>query len=327
MTDRASVFEDTIIGVEVTPGTSVAVTKRLSATGISSTPNIATRRFRPMGRKMDTLVIPGKSSTEASIEGAGTYYDLVYLLSSIMGKVTPVLVPTSVSAYDWTFIITPGGPDIAQTYTVESGSSVRASKFTGGLVTELGIEINSDEINISGAMIGRVYQDGVTKTVAGVTDTATTPILPDAVDVTSDATFAAIGTTKLLRALSASVNISNKYAPLWVLDSAQTSFAGHVETAPDITATLMTEADAAGMALFPLLQAGTTRFIRIKNIGPTVVTTFNHEIEIDLAVKVEAINSLGDQDGVYGAEWALRAVDDALLDGIKIRIRNGLAAL
>lgn len=327
MSERATVFEDTILGMEVVPGTSVAVTKRMTAMGIAATPDVTTRRFRPRGRKLDTLVIPGKRMTNAEIEGAGTFHDPVYALSSIFGKPTPILVPTATAVWDWTFVTLPAAPDVPQTFTVESGSTVRAAKFTHGLFTEYGMEMNSDEVNVSGAMIGQVYTDGVAKTTVGVTATGDTPIIPDDTDVFLDTTFGAIGTTKLLRALGANWNIASKYNPLWVMNSANPSWVAPVETPPDLTLTMTLEADAAGMAILTALETGVTRWVKIFNQGPIIESTFRYEFEVLMAARVEAVNSLGDNDGVYAVEWGFRAVDTSDIAGAKIRIRTNFNTL
>jgi len=327
MTDRATVFEDTIIGLETTRGVSVPVTKRLSSLGFSISPEIETRRFRPQGRKLDTLVIPGRSSSTADIEGAGTFHDIVYALSSILGKTTPVLVATTTAVWDWTFNILPSAPDNPATYTVESGSSVRAAKFTHGMFTDLTLDMNTEEVTVSGTMMGQGYTDGVAKTTAGVTSTGDTPIIPDDIDVFLDSTFATLATTQLLRVMGVNLEIGSRFSPVWTMNSQIDSWAAYVETAPDLAITLNVEADTAGMALLPHLRTGATRWIAIKTAGPIIEGTSKYELDIRGPVKVEAINSLGDSDGVYAAEWGLRAIDTTDISGVRIRVRTNFSTL
>ena len=60
------------------------------------------------------------------------------------------------------------------------------------------------------------------------------------------ATGAGLGGTKLTRVLSGSLDISDRYSPLWAIDCAVDGFAAHVETPPTAQLKLLVEADAAG---------------------------------------------------------------------------------
>jgi hypothetical protein len=166
MTERATVFEDAQIGPEslAAKGVAVAADTRLPAIGINMTPAITTRRFRPRGRKLDTLIVPGKKSTEGDIEGVATYQDPVYVLDSLLGTTTPTIPGGATLARERLWRIISSGPDNPQSYTVEAGSSVRAARATHVVFTEMSLELNSEEVNIGGALIGQRYVDGITRT-------------------------------------------------------------------------------------------------------------------------------------------------------------------
>jgi hypothetical protein len=328
MPERASIFETVQIGPETVPGTAVPATKKLSAMGISIRPAITSRRFRPGGNKLDTLIIPGRKSSEADVEGVGTFVDPCYALSSVLGTTTPTGVAGSTGAFDWIFAMNSSGPDNPKTFTVESGSSVRAARVTHGVFTEYGMTFNSEEVTVSGALIGQRYEDGITRTVAGVTSTSASPIIPDDTDVFIDTTFAALGTTKQLRAMSAEFKVGNRYSPLWVMNSANASWVAIVETAPDVTLNLTVAADAAGMANLTALETGATRYVRLKNEGSAILATVaKHLFQIDMAARVENIGSLQDQDGVFAATWNFRAIDTTSLAGVQVKVTNDLASL
>ena len=160
MVERATVNQVTQIGVEATPGTAVAALKKLQALSIEPGIKANINSYRPMGAKYQTIAALGKEWTEASIEGPLAYNDLTYLLASVLSYAAPVQ-QGGTAAYLWTFTPAQSAEDTVKTFTVESGSPVRAGRFTYGLVNELGITITRDEATVSGSMFGRRYEDDV----------------------------------------------------------------------------------------------------------------------------------------------------------------------
>ena len=84
MPERATVYEASQIGVEVTPGTPVAATKRLLCTEINPDPNMNMRNYRPMGFKFNTGQARGKEHTNISYQGDLCFNDLAYILSALL---------------------------------------------------------------------------------------------------------------------------------------------------------------------------------------------------------------------------------------------------
>ena len=66
-----------------------------------------------------------------------------------------------------------------------------------------------------------------------------------AIDVYMDPTSGTLGTTKLTRVLNANIHISDRFGPVWVLNTANNSYVATVETEPSAELTLLVEADAA----------------------------------------------------------------------------------
>jgi hypothetical protein len=131
----------------------------------------------------------------------------------------------------------------------------------------------------------------------------------------------------MLRALKAGFGISNRFNPLWAMNSAMDSWSAFVETAPDLTFTLQLEADAAGMTLLGNLEQGDIRYLRIQNIGALIEGTTFNQLTIDAAFSVESVQDLGDADGVYAVNYNFRALDNGIYTGARILVRNGLASL
>jgi hypothetical protein len=329
MAERSSLNQNIQIGVEATPGTAVAATKRLQSIGIEPSISVETSQFRPIGSKFNALSTLGKEWVEAAVSGRGTYTEIIYALSSVVG--TGVTSIPEAGSTMWTFSPKTRDDDVPKTYTVEHGSSVRADRFTYGLFTEFGMTFNRDAIELSGSMLGRALQDGTTMTAAGsVTSPSLVPILPTQVSVYLDDTAAGLGTTKMTRMISGEFSLGSRFGPVWVLDAANPSFVNHIETEPDLSCTMMLQADTQGMALLNTLREGATKFLRIEAIGGVVpgATTETYRFTLDMAVKISDTGGFSDQDGVYAIEFSGLGVHDGTWGkALEINVVNELTAL
>lgn len=328
MSERTTLTQITQIGVESKPGTAVAANKRLQA--ISIEPGIKTEiaSFRPMGSKFPVLAALGKEWTEASISGQAVYTDLVYLLSSLLSYQAPTqITPETGLAYKWSFTPAQSAEDTIKTYTVECGSAVRAGRFAYGLVTSLGLSFGRDDVEVSGSMLGQLYEDGVTLTESP-TAIEPVPILPTQIDVYLDDDVEDLGTTKLLRSFSAGFEIGDRFGPVWVLNSANDSWAAHVETEPSATLKLLVEANDVGMSLLSAMRTGAKRFIRIHATGPEIEANNNYELTLDLCGTVTEVSEFSDSDGIYAIEWTFQATYDAEWGkALTVDVVNTLSAL
>lgn len=333
MPERSTISQVVQIGVETTPGTAVAASKRLTGMSIEPNPEAEMDQFRPMGQKYNALSILNKEWVEADISGKPTYTEIVYPLSSLLKSVTPTQImdgATPTGAYTWLFEPSSTEEDTVKTFTVEQGGSVRAHRFAYGLVNELGLTFSREGTDLSGTMLGRRITDAITLT-ASPTDVPLVPIIPSQVDIFLDTTSAGIGATKLTRVASVEWGLSGRFNPLWILDSSQASFAGHVEGEPDLSSTISLMADATGMAFLDRMRDGATRFMRIRATGEQIYaggTPVNHSLTIDMAVKVADPGGFSDEDGVYNSEWDLVGVHDATWGrAFRITVVNNLASL
>ena len=429
---RASVFEIVQLGAEslVDPGTAVAATKKLQGLGYKLTPKMETSRFRPNGMKYDTLVIPGKEWTEYAVDGRVDYDNLRYALASVINS--PTITTLGTNGRTWLFESSTSNPDVLQTYTVETGSQVRASRSTGLVFNSLELSFKRDEAMVSGSCLARELVDNIyitgpqvstisfTGTVSGgtwtltkgaatsaaiaynasadavqlalwnmstigpgnvfvsggpgpasyvlqwagslagatqtitvsgtsltgttpgisqtttqaytaVTDVTAQPINPGSVNVYVDTTFAGIGVTKLTRLLEATISVSDRVSQLWVLNSANASYAATVEGPPNVTLKLKMEANAAGMAYFTNIRAGSTVYVRVESVGPNLPAPDAGQTYLfrwDMAAKVESPDSMDDTDGAYTIDWTFRGVHDATMGKVmSVRLQNLATAL
>lgn len=324
MSERSTLNQTIQIGVETTPGTSVAASKKLRSIGIE--PNITGEgdTFRPAGDKYLAFASLGKEWVEASISGRGSYTELQYLLSSVCNYAAPV---TATGATTWTFSSSNTAADVPKTYTVEHGSDVRADKFTHGLVTEFGMTFNRSSIEVSGSMIGKALTDGITMTAAP-TSVALVPTLPTQVSVYVDSTSANLGNTKLTRAISAEWSLGSRFAPVWVLDAAQSSFVSFIESEPDLTATLTLQANSDGMAFLNQYRDKSTLFLRIEAVGSIFTGSTPYKLTIDQACKITETGGFSDSDGVYAVQFTFAGVNDPTWGkAFEVKLVNDVAAL
>ncbi len=309
MAERSGLLQGVQVAIEATSGVSLPANKRLAATSIDPGIKVNVNDFKPMGNKYTTITAIGKEWVEAKISGQLCYTDFVYLAASGLQYTAPVQQGAT-TAYMWAN--TPGqtAEDTVKTLSVEVGGTVRAHKFSYGLVTGLGYSITREKCEIKGTMIGQRITDGITMT-ASPTAIALQPVLPTQIDVTADALVANIGVTKLLRVLSIDFENNSRADAVWAIDSAQTSFAATVETEPKSTFKMKMEADAAGMAYLTTLRASSSMFIRVKATGPMIATPYTYVWQHDLCVQVTDASSFSDDNGVYAVEWTFMPVFDS----------------
>lgn len=317
------------IGAETTPGTSVAANKKLNSISIEPAIQVDVDIFRPMGVKYPTLAAIGREWTEAALPGRLSYTEIVYILSSVLKKVTPVQIsPPSGQAYRWTFTPSQTSEDTPQTFTVEIGSSARAQKFTYGIVRDFNFRITRERTETGGTMIGRAVQDGITMT-ASPTEIALVPILPKQVDVYIDTSAASIGTTKMTRAIGTiEFSITNRYGLVWPFDSSLSDFAAHIEVEPEVTLALTLAADASGMGPLTALRQAAKRFIRIKATGDLIETGNPYSFQLDLCGVVAEVNGFSDENGIRAIGWTFRSVyDSGWGKPFEIQVINNLSSL
>lgn len=318
MAERTSITQIVQIGPEVTPGTAVAATKKLSSVAINLSPDGNVNTYKASGNKFPSIAALGKEWTGGDLEGAPTYTELMYLLSMILG------LPTTSGTGPYTHVWDIKTSDVQEpkSFTVEYGSSMRAHRSAGLVLPELSMEINREEASLGGSVLAKAIEDAFTLTPA-LSAIALRPMLPNHFSIYSDATQAGLGTTKLLRALNAEFTLGDRFSALWPINAAETSYATTYEGEPSSELTLTMEADAAGMAYLPVLRNGETRYIRIEAIG-----SGDDEFRMDLACKVADMYDFSDEDGIYAVEWSFGLFADPVWGKVgEITLVNDIAAI
>lgn len=205
-----------------------------------------------------------------------------------------------------------------------SGAGIPASSYIGvrNSATSIGL---SSSATANTPVNATASASGVTLTIGQ--NPSTVPLVPLAASHVTchlDATSGALGTTKLGRLFSGNFSIGNRFGPVWTVDESIPSWAATVETVPTLGFKMIVEADAAGMALLPLIRSTDTYFLRILARGPVIYSSgvyagvggyagaaLTYTYQHDMAVKVLNTQPFSDQQGVYAIGFDLIGVHDA----------------
>lgn len=340
MAERSAVFQLVQIGVEATPGTQVAATKRLTSAQFTLGMSPSIDFYRASGHLFDTLSALNQEMVEGSYDGGLTYTEIVYYLSSVIGSITPPVENqddvTPTGSYTWVFSPNLTSANTPKTFTIEQGES--ASRFhnvTYALLTGMTISISRDGCTISGDLVSKALIDqggGAVFTALTAADAVPLiPVLPTQVFVYMGDAQADLATaTALTRVKSLEWQFTDRWAPLFVLNGSST-FISHLAQVPKMQMTIMQEADAEGMALIGNMRNGATKFVRVKATGANIYTgtdTFDYTFQLDLAAQVEDVSDFGEEDGLTTIEWTLHGVEDATWGkAVEVSITNEIATL
>ncbi|HEY8818410.1 MAG TPA: hypothetical protein VIM25_06285 [Candidatus Limnocylindrales bacterium] len=328
MADRAKVTENVQFGVESVEGTAVAAPNNIRSVSVDTKIGGAAEFFRPDGRKFNTLSSLNQEWSTFALNGKGTYTEINYLLAMLFGNVAPASSGLAVKtrAFEMldTTILTPAS------MTIEKGSSVRAQQIAGAILTDTVMSFSRKAgITITGNGIGHLFTDGVTLTASPV-DIPLVPLVGKQLDVYIDATAAALGTTKLLRAFSLDNTLTGAFGPVWPINSANASYDGHVDLAPTTGTKFMVEADATGMGYLTQYRADTLMFIRIQATGPNIPgeTSVPYLFKYDTCVNIKTVTPDTDDDGVTTVEYDCELIKDSTWGkALEITTVSNLAAV
>ncbi|MDY7102117.1 MAG: hypothetical protein S0880_13100 [Actinomycetota bacterium] len=328
MSERTTVTQVTNIGVESTSGTAVTCDKRLQALSIAPSINPEVAMFGPAGEKFSTVQALNAEWVTAQLSGQPTFTEIVYPLSSAMSAAAITTPGGGTDAREWAFEIDPTALSTPETFTVESGDSVRAHRFAYGIVDSLNLEFSRrNGVSLGGSMLAQAIDDGVTLE-SSPTAIDLVPVLGSQLDVYVDDASGDLGTTKLTRNFRARLNIGNRFGAIWPMDSSKGSFAATVELKPTVTLELQVEADSDGMGFLSTMRTGATKFVRIAAVGAEIETDQDYEMRFDFAGKVSGAGNFEDADGVWAMNWTFDAVHDADWGAaLQALVRNDLTAL
>ena len=340
MAESTSTFLYGLWGPETTPGTAPADAnfKALRAVSVEDVrPTVDAGIERLLGQKIGSISWVGRESTELSLRSQPVYGQLAHLFCSLLKNVTPTTLMEGATTvgYQWLFNPSLAREETPKTFTIalqpyiDSGGP-RSMRMSYGLVNTLAFRFPAQgRPELTGSMIGRAMttNQGV---IASPPDVETVPILSKHASVYIDDTVGGIGTTKMTRVVEAELTFENRWAPLYVLDASQASFAVHLEQPVVCRLRLLMEADAQGLQGLTQLRNNAKRYIRLMAEGPLLpgAATTHYVLKVDMAAVVQAVGTFRDQDGLFASEYTFEAVYDSAFSGaLNVTVQNNVAAL
>lgn len=323
MTLPATVFQGIQIGVESTAGTAVAANKKLLATSIIPSPRVETKPFRAMGNKYASFATLNKEWAGLNIQGAPTYNEIVYLLSSLLHYAAPTQQGAT-AAYKWTFVSNTSASDVGKTFTIEQGDANSAWRVAGAKISGLTFNFSRNEITVSGNGVGFAFETGRTITAAP-TALSPVPILPTHVKFYMEDTQAALaGADALTNSFSMEYSLTDKFGLAWAMGQNPEA----VEGEPNASGRIVVATDTAGMGLIATLRSAGTKWFRIEATGAQIASPYNHKLTIDFPAQIENVNDPTNLDNVYTVEFGLLPIHDATWGkSVNIEVITNVSAL
>ena len=153
---RGSVNKVVRIAPETVAGTHAATGyKELPGLNIELGPNVDAKRYRASGSKYNTTSRIHRISGTGRYTGPMTFSEIVYVLSSICGKVTPSTPSGATAAREWLFQTKSRGSDPFQTYSVLQGDDDAAELMAYAVFTDMTLTFGLDDATMSGTMRSR----------------------------------------------------------------------------------------------------------------------------------------------------------------------------
>lgn len=329
MTERSTINQRIQIGDETTPGTGVSADKLLECFNFGFGPKVDVATFRGTGRRWISTAEENREWTELKIDGNLDYQGFTYLVAGVWGILTPSTHTGGTTSKDWIWTPAVSGAITPRTFTVEQGDSVRAHKIVYGLITGFGYKGSRTDFTCTASMIGQSISDGITMSSSPSAVTLV-PVVGKHVNLYIDTSSGGIGGTQVTRAFNIDYSYDTAFGPFWPLNRSNTSFAGHVDVAPNNTIKILVEADSTGMGYLSNLQNGDYLYVRVDAQGGIIESTIHYAITHDMAIKLTDISEYKDQDGIFAIEYTgMIAEDPAWNSGQaqKMTITNLLTAL
>lgn len=306
MPTRSFVTQQLQIGLESTPGTTVPASKVLEGLDVTLGAKVQTKEYRPQGRKHASQVLIEKEWTEGKYSGIADFSSLAYPLS-VFGAPVVTTVFTTATQRVYSPVLT--GVATPQSFSIQKGDATYAEGCSYALFNSFNLKYDRKELTVNGDLFAQSLNEGITLTAAP-TVVAAVPILGNMVQVYLDPTSAGIGTTLLTDLFEADIAYSGVYGTVWPINSANSSYAKHVDLAPKAEIKLKIQADSVFAGLKTAMENDTTQYVRLTATGGTVGTAGNYKFTVDAACRVSNLGAFGDSDGIYSGEVTMSIIED-----------------
>lgn len=185
-----------------------------------------------------------------------------------------------------------------------------------------------DTLLVGGGAVGTISTTQAGGVAGTVSQVPQRPASRTQMDMFIDNTFAGIGTTKIVPPYAGSFEIADKFIPFWAFNTDYSSFADTVRTPAEVKASFSTSNDAAARALYSSISSNPVKYIRYLIQGENIGASADEMIRVDIAVRIESIDTDQDANGVYGRKFNWAANHDSDMNGAyRVRVVNRLTAL
>lgn len=321
MPDHARTLRRIQIGKETTPGTLVAAGKRLLASRPEGPEAVTpTRKARGGGIFAPVNSVIGKRMSQMSVQGPIGYGDLMYWLAMCLKQ------PSTASGVH-TFTMSESASHTIDTCTIEAGSAIRAEKFGYCFVSDLRLEFGTEECSCQAAIVGRTQSEGATLT-GSPTDIPSVIVGPAEWGISEGSPAGSPTYSALTWGFNATVQIRNRWAPIFSADASQGSFNSIVEAPNEdespATISLTVSRDSGAVSQLTYLASQATRMIKIAATSATAP----HALTIEMPVRWEGTPRRTSVGGVESVTLEGEAFyDSSFGTWLKVVLTNGLTGL
>lgn len=305
-TEKATVLQTSQIGLETVMGTAVPANKKLQAVELTIKPRNESEANRPLGYKYPTGVQQNKEWAEVGIGGKPAFQDLVYIFSSLLHYAAPTQ-QGSTAAYKWKFVSNTFAEDVGKSFTIEQGDSEGGMRTAGVKIGSISMTFRQSGISLDGTGYGDAVEANIVKT-SNPTEINSTLISPNMLEFYMADTQAGLASAqKFCRSFSLDWGLTDKFSLAYPIGCEPFN----VESAPINDAKLTIATNATGMEMVSLLRDGTTKWFRIKAVGPVIADSYSHTFQLDFPAKIAKYGDPKDEQKVWAIDYALQPVHDA----------------
>lgn len=163
----------------------------------------------------------------------------------------------------------------------------------------------------------------------GVTEFPIVPIMPEHINVYLADTYATLSSNRMQRCSVMNFSIADRFSPFWAFNRSNGgNFLDRAEgTGISSRFAIKAHADSEVTSLLGTARSNARKFLRIEAIGPIAEGSNHYELVLDAAVKVAAVGSLEDEDGMYMSNYELAATEDRSWgNSLTVWLRNMMTA-
>lgn len=310
------------LGTEGTWGTSATATSKLGLIeNVSIDPEVDIELLKDIRGSLAPAHVAVLNSHKGSavVDGWATYEDLPYQNDSLLETSTPGSGPGYKRDYNGQVATAP----TRTSYTLYKGSSGKVQKLLGGIVTELGIKIETNKAwKFTSKLVGKSVADG---SLASLSDRTQTPIHANVTSLYIDASNGTIGSTAVTTLwYSADIVIKNGVGLVSGISSLypQTYVDGRADFS--LKMKMAVDATTAGYLTSILGTSILQKLIRIKaTTGSTQIAQYDIGGVFASAPKINT-----DQDGVSTFDFEINSLYNTTLGNwLLSSITNSISAM